>query len=205
MDHIHDTLFSAQGIVDTLVGPLLFLILFKTVGLDAALIGAGAAALAVVALRWIRGQRLTSAWYGVVGVAVGAAIAKATGSGSGYFVPKVASNALYGAAFLGSVLIGKPLIGIVWAFFHRQPLSWGYRAEVRRVFSALTLMWAGAYFFRAAVYGVLITDEKDRTGALATASVVLGLPLTVALVAITLLVIRRALGPRGRPPAHEAA
>ena len=205
-DHIHETLFSTQGIVDTLVGPLLFLILFKTAGLDAALIGAGATALAVVGIRALRGQRLTAAWYGVLGVAVGAAIAKATGSGSGYFIPKVASNALYGTAFLGSVLIGKPLIGIVWAFFHRQPLSWGYRAEVRRVFSALTLMWAGAYFFRAAVYGVLITDEKDRTGALATAAVVLGLPLTVALVAITLLVIRRSLGPRGRPPpAHEPA
>ena len=196
-------MFSTQGIVDTLVGPLLFLVLFKTAGLDAAIIAAGAAALAVVGFRWVRGQRLTSAWYGVAGVVLGAAIAKATGSGSGYFVPKVASNAFYGAAFLGSVLIGKPLIGVAWAFFHRQPLAWGYRAEVRRVFSALTLMWAGAYFFRAAVYGVLITDAKDRTGALATAAVVLGLPLTAALLAITLIVIRRSLGPRGRPPAHE--
>ena len=196
-------MFSTQGIVDTLVGPLLFLVLFKTAGLDAAIIAAGAAALAVVGFRWVRGQRLTSAWYGVAGVVLGAAITKATGSGSGYFIPKVASNAFYGAAFLGSVLVGKPLIGVAWAFFHRQPLAWGYRAEVRRVFSALTLMWAGAYFFRAAVYGVLITDAKDRTGTLATAAVVLGLPLTAALLAITLIVIRRSLGPRGRPPAHE--
>jgi Protein of unknown function (DUF3159) len=203
MDRLHATLFSAQGIVDTLVGPLLFLILFKTVGLDAALIGAGAAALAVVAIRRVRGQQLTSAWYGVAGVAIGAAIAKTTGSGTGYFIPKVASNAVYGLAFLVSALIGKPLIGVAWAFFHRQPLAWGYRPEVRRVFVALTLMWAGAYFFRAFVYGVLIADNKDRTGALATASVVLGLPLTAALVAITLLVIRRSLGPRGRPPASE--
>ena len=203
MDRIHETLFSAQGIVDTLVGPLLFLILFKTVGLNAALIGAGAAALAVVAIRLVRGQQLTSAWYGVAGVAIGAAIAKTTGNGSGYFIPKVASNAVYGLAFLVSVLIGKPLIGMAWAFFHRQPLAWGYRAEVRRVFGALTLMWAGAYFFRAAVYGVLIASEKDRTGALATASVVLGFPLTVVLVAITLLVIRRSLGHHGQPPAPE--
>src|SRR3954468_19308617 len=202
-DRIHETLFSAQGIVDTLVGPLLFLILFKTAGLDAALIGAGAAALAMVALRFVRGQRLTSAWYGVAGVALGAVIAKTTGSGSGYFIPKVASNALYGPAFLAGVVIGKPLIGVVWAFFHRQPLAWGYRPEVRRVFSALTLMWAGAYFFRAVVYGVLIVDEKDRTGSLATAAVVLGFPLTVALVAITLLVIRRSLGPEGRPPGRD--
>src|SRR5438874_7881020 len=95
-ERIRETMFTAQGIVDTLVGPLLFLILFKTAGLDAALIGAGAAALAVVLFRWLRGQQLTSAWYGVAGVVIGAAIAKATGSGSGYFVPKVASNALYG-------------------------------------------------------------------------------------------------------------
>jgi len=198
-DRIHETLFSAQGIVDSLVGPLLFLLLYKTAGLDAAIIGAGAAALAVVGFRWLRGQPLTTAWYGVVGVAIGAALAKATGSGTGYFLPKVASNILYGTAFLVSVVIGKPLIGVAWAFFHRQPLAWGYRAEVRRVFAALTLMWAGAHFLRAVVYGVLIADDKDRTGSLATATVVLGLPLTGALLAVTLIVIRRSLGSRGRP------
>jgi hypothetical protein len=203
-ERIRQTLFSSQGIVDSLVGPLLFLILYKTAGLDAALIGAGATALAVVAVRRLRGQQLTSAWYGVGGVVVGAALAKATGSGNGYFLPKVVTNALYGSAFLVSVVIGKPLIGIAWAFFHRQPLAWGYRPEVRRVFAALTLMWAGGYFLRSIVYGVLIASGRDRTGSLATVSLVLGLPLTGALLAVTLLVIRRTLGHHGRPPAPEA-
>ncbi len=196
-------MFTSQGIVDTLVGPLIFLVLYKTAGLDAALIGAGAAALAVVGVRRLRGQPLTSAWYGVAGVLLGAALAKATGNGSGYFLPKVASNILYGTAFLVSVIIGKPLIGIAWAFFHRQPLAWGYRDEVRRVFAALSLMWAGAHFLRAGVYGVLIADDRDRTGSLATATVILGLPLTGALLAVTLLVIRRSLGHHGKPPAPE--
>jgi uncharacterized protein DUF3159 len=202
-EHIRHAMFSAQGIFDSLAAPLLFLILYKLAGLDAALIGAGAAALAVLALRKVRGQTLTSAWYGVAGVVIGAALAKATGSGNGYFLPKVASNAFYGLAFLVSVLIGKPLIGIGWAFFHRQPLAWGYRPEVRRVFSALTLMWAGGYFLRAAVYGVLIASGGDHTGSLATVSLVLGLPLTGALIAATLIVIRRSLGARSRPPEPE--
>jgi hypothetical protein len=202
-DRIRQTMFTTQGIVDTLVGPLIFLVLYKTVGLNAAIIGAGAAALAVVAVRRLRGQPLTSAWYGVAGVVLGAALAKATGSGSGYFLPKVVSNVAYGSAFLVSVVIGKPLIGIAWAFFHRQPLAWGYRPEVRRVFAALTLMWAGGFFLRAVVYGVLIADDKDRTGSLATVTVVLGLPLTGALLAVTLLVIRRSLGAHGHPPAAE--
>jgi hypothetical protein len=71
------------------------------------------------------------------------------------------------------------------------------------VFSALTLMWAGGYFLRAGVYGVLIASGKDRTGSLATVSLVLGLPLTAALLGVTLLVIRRSLGHRGQPPAPE--
>lgn len=185
--------------MDSLVGPIVFLVLYRTAGLNAALVGAGAVALLLVGLRSLRGQDTTTAWYGVVGVAIGAALAKATGSSDGYFLPKVVSNVAYGLVFLVSALIGKPLIGVAWAFFHRQPLEWGYRPEVKRVFTALTLMWAGGHFFRAAVYGALIADDNDRTGALAGATVVLGLPLTGVLLAITFLVVRRRLGPLARP------
>jgi hypothetical protein len=198
-DRIRQAMFSTQGIVDSLVGPLIFLVLYRVAGLNAALIGAGAAALALVGVRRLRGQDPTTAWYGVVGVGIAVALAKATGSSDGYFLPKVVSNGLYGAAFLVSVVIGRPLIGIAWAFFHRQPLEWGYRREVRRVFTALTLMWAVAHLLRAGVYGVLIAQDSDRTTALATATVVLGLPLTAALVAATVLVVRRRLGPLARP------
>jgi hypothetical protein len=198
-ERIRQAMFSTQGIVDGLVGPLVFLVLYRVSGLNAALIGAGAAALVLVGVRRLRGQDPTTAWYGVMGVALGAALAKATGSGDGYFLPKVVSNVLYGLAFLVSVVIGKPLIGVAWAFFHRQPLEWGYRPAVRRVFTALTLMWATAHFLRAAVYVVLIADNSDRTSALAAAAVVLGLPLTALLLAATFLVVRRRLGPLGRP------
>jgi hypothetical protein len=200
-ERLRRAMFTTQGIVDSLVGPLVFLVLYRAAGLEAAVLGAGAVALALLAWRKLSRQDATTAWYGVAGVAIGAALAGVTGSGTGYFLPKVASNLVYGAGFLVSVVIGRPLIGVAWAFFHRQPLSWGYRPEVKRVFSALTLMWAGAYFLRAAVYGVLIADSQDRTGSLATASVVLGIPLTALLVAVTLLVIRRSLGPLARPPA----
>jgi hypothetical protein len=198
-DRIRQAMFTTQGIVDSLVGPIVFLVLYRASGLNAALIGAGAVALALVGVRALRGQDTTTAWYGVVGVGIGVALAKATGSSDGYFIPKVVSNLLYGVVFLGSVLVGKPLIGIAWAFFHRQPLQWGYRREVKRVFMALSLMWAGAHFLRAAVYGVLIADDTDRGSALATATLILGLPLTALLLAATFLVVRRRLGPLARP------
>jgi hypothetical protein len=184
-------MFTTQGIVDSLVGPVVFLVLYRTSGLNAALIGAGVVALALVGVRALRRDDTTTAWYGVIGVLIGVALAKATGSSDGFFLPKVVANVVYGLAFLGSVVIGKPLIGVAWAFFHRKPLESGYGPDVRRVFMALTLMWAGGYFLRAAVYGVLIADDSDRTSALATATIVLGLPLTGLLLAATLLVVRR--------------
>ncbi len=199
-ERLHRALFSTQGIVDSLVGPLVFLVLYRTINLNAALIGAAVVALGFVAMRALRGQATTTAWYGVGGVAVGAALAKATGSSDGFFLPKIAINAFYGSVCLGSVIIGKPLVGIAWAFFHRQPTEWGYRPEVRRVFSALTLMWAGGHALRIFAYAVLIADDKDRTGALAAVSVGLGLPLTAAMVGISILVTRRVLGPLAQPP-----
>lgn len=198
-ERMRQAMFSTQGIVDSLAGPLIFLVLYRVSGLNAALIGAGAAALLLVGFRRWRGQDVQTAWYGVVGVAIGVALAKATGSGTGYFLPKVASNIFYGVGFLVSALIGRPLVGVAWAFFHRQELSWGYRPEVKRVFTALTLMWAAAYLIRAGVYGILIADKADRTESLATASIVLGLPLTGVLLAITFLAVRRWLGPLARP------
>lgn len=203
-DRLHRALFSAQGIVDSLVGPVVFLVLYRTIGLDAALIGAGALALGFVAMRAIRGQETNTAWYGVGGVAVGAALAKATGSSDGFFLPKIAINAFYGSVCVVSVIIGKPLVGIAWAFFHRQPIEWGYRPQVRRVFSALTLMWAGGHLLRIAAYAVLIADDKDRTGALSAVSVGLGLPLTAVMVGVCVLVTRRVLGPLARPPVVPA-
>src|SRR4051812_50150906 len=95
MDRIHETVFSAQGIVDTLVGPLIFLVLFKTAGLNAALIGAGAAALAGGGFRKLRGQPPTSAGYGGAGVGLGAVLGKAPGGGSGHFLPKGPTRACF--------------------------------------------------------------------------------------------------------------
>lgn len=198
-ERLRRAMFSAAGIVDTLLAPVIFAVLYRLAGLDVALLGAGAVALSLVAWRKLRGDDLSTAWFGAGGVLLAVALAKATGSSDGFFLPRVASNALYGLACVVSVVVGRPLVGAVWAFFHRQPLAWGFRPEVRRVFGALTLLWALAFFVRLLAIGVLIADEKDRTGALAAVSVGLGLPLTALLVAVTVLVVRRRLGPLAQP------
>lgn len=204
-DQLRATVFTPQGVVDSIVGPVVFLVLYRVAGLDAALIGAGAVAFGLLGFRRLRGQQLTTAWYGIAGVAIGAGLAKATGSSDGFFLPKVVGNAVYATAFIVSVLIGKPLVGVVWALFNQQPIAWGIRPEVRRVFGALTLMWGAGYLLRLVAYTVLIADDEDRTGSLATVSVALGLPLTAALLAVSIFVVKWRLGPLARPAAPEPA
>ena len=97
--------FTPQGIADSVAGPLLFLLLYRTAGLDAALIGAGALALALLGLRVARGQPATTAWYGVIGVAVGVLLAKSTGSGEGNLPPNVAGALFWGTACIVSVVL----------------------------------------------------------------------------------------------------
>lgn len=198
-ERLHKALFSTQGIIDTVVGPLVFLVLYRLGGLDAGLIGAGVVAFGLLGWRMLRGGQTTSAWYGISGVVAGAVLAKALGSSDGFFLPRVAVNIASVAIAVGSVVIGRPLVGIVWALFVRQPPAWGWRPEVRRVFGWLTLMWAAGYALRAVVMGVLIADEDDRTGALSVASVALGLPLTAVLFGATVYSVRRWLGPLARP------
>ena len=127
----------------------------------------------------------------MAGVAIGVLLAKSTGSGEGYFLPKVAGSAFWGIACIVSVVVGRPLVGIAWALLTNRPVEAGWAPGVRRTFGALTLLWAGGNLVRATAYGVLIADDEDRTGSLAAVNVALGLPLTAMLLAVTVLTVRR--------------
>jgi hypothetical protein len=196
-------MLGGPGLLDALVAPILFVLLYRTVGLDAAVLGAGGVAVGAVAVRRLRGQPTTAAWSGAGGVLIGAALAKGTGSSDGFFLPKVAGSAITAIACIVSVVIGRPLVGVLWAVLSSRPPAWGWRPEVRRTLSALTLLWASGSVLRAVAYGTLIADDEDRAGSLAAASAILGLPLTGLMLGITILVIRRL--PRGPEPDPEPA
>lgn len=200
-DQLHRTLLSPQGVVDSLLAPLVFLVVFKLAGLGPATIAAGALALAVVALRTLTGKDTAAAWGGAAGVLIGCLIARATGTGEGFFWPKVATNALWALALMVSIAVRRPLVGVAWALLHRQPPSWGFRRQVRGTFAALTALWAAGYLLRVGVYLKLLAGDQDATGALAVAQMAMGLPLTGALIAVTWLVAARRLGAHAKPAA----
>jgi hypothetical protein len=62
--------------------------------------------------------------------------------------------------------------------------------RLRRVFTVATLGWVGVFATRAAVLGSLYL--LDRSGWLAVARLVLGWPVTIGAVAVTLAYVKRA-------------
>ena len=169
-----DMLRDRRAIVDTGLGPVAFVTINALSDLDTAAIAAMAISVVVATYRAIRRHPLTNAIGGVLGTGLAVFIALRTGSASGYFVPRALQNAGLALAFGGSVIVRRPLVGLIAAPLYKIPGGWHEDARVRRPFAEASVVWAGLFGLRATVYTVLIAAGKE--GALAAAVVVLGWP-----------------------------
>jgi hypothetical protein len=70
-------------------------------------------------------------------------------------------------------------------------LHWREDPRMLRAYSWLTALWGGVFVVRAVVQGVLYRYSQDDVTALGTVSLVLGLPVTGALILLTLWVVSR--------------
>jgi hypothetical protein len=200
-----DMLRDPRVLVDTGLGPVAFVTVNALFDLDtAAVVALGISGL-VALYRAIRRHPLTNAIGGVLGTGLAVFIALRTGSASGYFVPRALQNAGLALAFTISVLVKRPLVGLIAAPLYHIPGGWHQERNVRRPFAEASLVWAGLFALRATVYGVLIAAGKE--GALAGAVVVLGWPAFLGTLWFTYRYVPfrfRQLGVDPRPPEHRS-
>jgi hypothetical protein len=185
--------------------PLLVFVIANTVGgLRTAVIAAVASAVLVAGYRMARRQPVQQALSGLFGVAIAAAIAARTGEARGFFVLGIVSAFGYAALFALSLLVRRPLVGVIWEYLDPAPLPPGQRwhkvRELRRAYDIATAAVLAMFVARAVVQ--LSLFQENRTGLLAVAKLVMGLPLYLAVVAVVFWVVRRAR--RQLPPAVPA-
>jgi hypothetical protein len=189
-------------LVDTGLGPVAFVTVNALADLDTAAIVALAISGVVALYRAIRRHPLTNAIGGMLGTGLAVFIALRTGSASGYFVPRALQNAGLALAFAISVLVRRPLVGIIAAPLYHIPGGWLQDRRVRRPFAEASLVWAALFGVRATVYTIFILLGKE--GALAAAVVVLGWPGFLGALWFTYRYVPyrfRQLGVDPRPPA----
>jgi preprotein translocase subunit SecG len=193
-----DLLRDKRAIVDTGLGPVVFVIVYALAGVNTA--AAVAVGLSVVLMieRIARGKSAVNAVGGLLGTGVAAFIAVKTGRPEGYFVPRMLYQLALAVAFAGSVLVRRPLGLYIGAAVYRAEPGWTGDRGVRRVFSAVTWWWAALFALRAAVYAVLIAAHKP--GELAAASIAIGWPPFIALAWASYRYVPWRLERLGAPP-----
>ncbi|WP_434740788.1 DUF3159 domain-containing protein [Micromonospora sp. SH-82] len=196
-ESLGDLLGGRRGAVDATIPPVAFAVGWF-VGGDSLWGGVWAAVLAGLTLagwRLRRGDRPRSVLIGLLAVCVAALIALRTGRAADFFLLQLLSNAASTLAWVISIVVRWPLLGVVVAAALGQRGRWRRDPALVRAYSRGSWVWAATYVVRLAVFVPLWLSGE--VVALVVARVALTWPLVATAIAVSWVVIRRSL-----PPGH---
>jgi Protein of unknown function (DUF3159) len=169
-----------RGVIDSGLPTVVFITAYLVTGNDlgVSLICAIAAGVIVVAWRLVRRQPLQQVLAGFIGLLIAAWFSSRTGRAEDVFLPGLLLNIAYGAAFLISILVRWPLLGIAMGYLTGEGTSWRRDVELRRVYAAASWIWVGVFTLRIAVQVPLYL--AGAVAPLGVVKIVLGWPLYLA-------------------------
>ena len=169
-----------RGIIDSGIPTLVFVVayLVTSQNLSQSVLAALASGAMIALWRVFRHEPLHQIGAGFVGVLVSAGFAKYTGKAEDFYLPGLLTNVAYGTAFLISVLVRWPLIGVFLGFFTNQGTAWRKVPDQRRVLAAATWIWVAVFMGRLFVQVPLYL--ADSVTVLGIVKIVMGWPLFLA-------------------------
>lgn len=191
-----------RGLFDSGVPAAIFVTSYLVSGSNLGLslwLALGAGALVTV-WRLIRRESLQQVLAGFVGVGVSAFVASRTGRAEDFFLPGILINLAYGSAFLISILLRWPLLGVVIGFITGEGLRWRSDPVLRRAYAAASWLWVGVFSLRLVVQVPLYL--AGWVGPLGVARIILGWPLFLAAAYVTYRVLRPVLAARRAASPH---
>jgi hypothetical protein len=192
-----EQLGGKRGLVDSGLPAVVFVgvnavvdaVTSRSTALRTAIVAAVVTGLAIVVLRLVRKETVQQAVSGFLGLALAVFFAARSGEARDFFKPGIYINAAYGTVFLGSALIGRPLVGAIYGAVDGLGDTWRTVTRLRRVFTVATIGWAMVFALRAVVQ--IVFYNADRPDLLAVSRLLLGWPLTIGAVALTVAYVRR--------------
>ncbi|HEX6342384.1 DUF3159 domain-containing protein [Umezawaea sp.] len=145
--------------------------------------------LGLVAFRLLKGERPLTALGSLVGIAFAAALVAVTGSAKNYFVVGIWA---YFVGFLIaalSLLIRRPVTGVIWNFTHGRNNPWREDRGVLRAHFFATLAAAVVLGARFGVQQWLYL--VDSTNGLGFARIAMGTPMSLAVAVVVVWAFRR--------------
>jgi hypothetical protein len=185
IDEFRQVVLGRANLLDSILPPLLFVILNALLGFDMAMWSALVIAGILAVLRLRRGQSPLYALGGAGGVGLAIGLTWLLGREEGFFLPGIVSNGLLALLCLASMMARRPLVAWTSALARRWPPAWYWHPRVRPAYSEVTGLWLLFFVGRLALQIVLF--GQGAVGLLATLNLLSGWPATIVLLVVSYL------------------
>lgn len=179
------TVLGRVGLLDTILPPVLFLILNSFIGFQTAVGGALTLAVLIAVVRFRRKQSLLYSLAGIGSVGLALALAWLLGRSEGYFLPGIVNGGITVALALVSLLIRRPMVAWTSFIARRWPLDWYWHEKVRPAYSEVTVAWT--LFFAARLLWQVLLFQGNNVSQLAFVNALLGWPALIILLVLSYL------------------
>jgi uncharacterized protein DUF3159 len=179
------------GMAETSLPAAAFVIAYTASGSDtntAAIVAVGLALVLSLA-RIVKRESPMYAVSGLIGVGFAAFVATRSGRAEDFFLPGLLANAVYAAAFLISLAVRRPLVGIIVTKLDGEDDAWRRDPLRVRAFVRATWLWATLFLMRLVVQLPLYL--AGDVVALGVAKTAMALPLFGVGLWLTWLLVRR--------------
>lgn len=189
--NLREAVGGPLGMAETSLPAVAFVVAYTASGQDtntAAIVAVGLALVLTVA-RLVKRESPQHALSGLVGVAFAAFIATRSGKAENFFLPGLLANAAYASAFLISLAVRRPLVGIIVTKLDGEDGGWREDPRRMRAFVLASWLWAGLFLLRLVVQLPLYL--AGAVVALGVAKTAMGIPLFGLGLWLTWLLVRR--------------
>jgi hypothetical protein len=194
---------GVRGVIESVLPYTVFSLVYAfTKDIQTSVIAALVPVVVLVIWRLIARETLMQAFSGAFVILLGAYLASRTHSAANFFLPNIYKNLGFGLAYLVSIVVRWPLIGIVVGPITGEMFAW--REDRRRLtaYQRATWIWVGLFAVRLAVQVPLyLADNVTLLGLLN--GTVLGIPLFALTIWLSWLVLKSV--PLAQTPEQRAA
>jgi hypothetical protein len=201
LEELRMVLAGRSGIIDSIVPPILFVLLNAIWGMQVAIWASLALAVVIGIVRLLKRQSLLYALGGAAAVALAALIAYVLGRSEGFFLPGIVTGGITFLLCLVSVLARRPIVAWTSYVARRWPLNWYWHPKVRPAYSEVTWLWVVVFGLRLLLQ--LNLFQGEQASQLGLFQVLSGWPVTILMLIISYLYGTWRLRNLGGPSVEE--
>ncbi|QSB06560.1 DUF3159 domain-containing protein [Natronoglycomyces albus] len=197
-DTLTSLLGGRRGAADATIPLLVFIGAWLATGNNVGwgVVASLAAGLLIAVWRIWQKQKPRSVLLGLLGVCVAGALVLYTGRAEDILLPRILANAASAIVWAVSIVLRRPLLGLIVGALLGQKTSWRSDGALLRAYAAASWVWVATYLVRVAILTPMWVFGFVVAGGLA--QVVLSWPLLIACLVVSGSVMKAAL-PQGHP------